>query len=324
LSSARSDRGSGSVASIAAGGGNGGRRLVGDDINNRSVSADKLHADDFKPMLHRARMCKLAPGEVAFEQGSLPNAVYLLAEGECQVECTNRAAQVTHVVGKLSAGDHFGEGALLEGRERRNSTVRCVHPSGCQVGVLGKGAFEAMLRAQPELLDVFEETMRRRNRKRLRSMIELAVERSQCETRTLRAGEVLFAQGEAAEAFFVVDSGCVQMAFTTSDGRQLPSRTHHMGDIFGASGLLAGDGTRRDTATALEHTVLKAIPHARVTTLMRQDSQLAEGLRRATTFSALNGVQGSAAERRGRKLREAPAWSGYAFVGKHPSREQAR
>jgi len=205
-----------------------------------------------------------------------------------------------------------------------NSTVRCVHPSGCQVGVLGKGAFEAMLRAQPELLDVFEETMRRRNRKRLRSMIELAVERSQCETRTLRAGEVLFAQGEAAEAFFVVDSGCVQMAFTTSDGRQLPSRTHHMGDIFGASGLLAGDGTRRDTATALEHTVLKAIPHARVTTLMRQDSQLAEGLRRATTFSALNGVQGSAAERRGRKLREAPAWSGYAFVGKHPSREQAR
>ena len=37
------------------------------------------------------------------------------------------------------------------------------------------------------------------------------------------------------------------------------------------------------TAVALEDTTLKAVPHARFGTLMRQDSLLAEGLRRASS-----------------------------------------
>jgi len=287
-------------------------------------SADRLQAEDFEPMLRRARMCTLANGEVAFEQGSPPCAVYLLREGECHVEHTSQSGHLTTVVGKLSAGDHFGEGALLEGRESRRSTVRCVDPAGCRLGVLGKGAFEAMLRAQPELVSVFESTLARR----YRAVIQLAVDRSDCETVSLSRGEVLFSQGEMAEAFFVVDSGAVQMAYRTSDGRQLPVRTHRAGDVFGASGLLAGDGTRRDTAIAIEPTVLKAIPHSRFQTLMRQDSLLAEGLRRATTSSRLDApphtAGGSPAGQRAKgtkngnaRLREAPAWSGHALVGKH-------
>jgi len=79
------------------------------------------------------------------------------------------------------------------------------------------------------------------------------------------------------------------MSFRAADGRTLPVRTHRAGDIFGASGLLdGGDGSRRDTATAIEPTVLKAIPHARFHSLMRQNSAVGETLRRASTFSALN------------------------------------
>ena len=92
--------------------------------------------------------------------------------------------------------------------------------------------------------------------------------------------------GEPAEAFFLVDSGAVQMSYRTADGRQLPSRTHRAGDIFGASGLLQGASTRRDTAVALEPTTLKLFPHARFHSLMRQDSLIAEGLRRASTNNA--------------------------------------
>ena len=135
-------------------------------------------------------------------------------------------------------------------------------------------------------------------------MIQLAAERSDCETRLLAAGETLFRQGEPAEAFFLVDTGAVQMSYRTADGRQLPSRTHRAGDIFGASGLLSGAGaasTKRDTATAIEPTTLKAIPHARVSSLMRQDSRIADGVRRASSV-AVKPPPGAQGERPGEPL----------------------
>lgn len=64
----------------------------------------------------------------------------------------------------------------------------------------------------------------------------------------LAAGEVLYTQGEAADAAFLVDSGSVQMSYRTADGRQLPSKRHRAGDIFGASGMVGGDSMRRDSA----------------------------------------------------------------------------
>jgi CRP-like cAMP-binding protein len=254
---------------------------------------DRLSPYDFEPMLRRSRISRLSPGQVAFEQGSTPTAMYLLQEGRCDVEHTSREGGERQVVGKLSAGDHFGEGALLEGRSRRHSTVRCVDPAGCKVGILGKGAFDALLEAQPEVRGVLEAASKRRSTSTLRSIVTLAVERSDAAPRTLRANETLFRQGDVAEAFFVVVSGEVQVSYRTADGRRLPSKTHRAGDIFGASELLAGDGTRRNTATALSPTVLNAIPLERVKALMRADSGFAADLRRASTVSPLGPEVGS-------------------------------
>ena len=231
--------------------------------------------------MRRSRVVSLAEGQPAFVQGSTPAAVYLVKEGKVQVEYRDAHGDMA-VVAELGAGDHFGEGAILDGREQRTSTVRCITPS-CKVGVIGKGAFEAFLRASPELATTFEAVAARRNAIRLRSVIRLAAERSECTTRSLAQGEVVFKQGEPAADFFLVGSGAVQISYRTADGRMLPARTHREGDVFGASGLLlAGDGTRRDTAVAIEPTTLKAIPHARFKALMGHDSLLAEGLRRAT------------------------------------------
>ena len=66
---------------------------------------------------------------------------------------------------------------------------------------------------------------------------------------------------------------------------QLPSKVHRPGDLFGASGVLADDGCRSDTAMALEATSLRAIPFARFQTMLRHDSLLAEGIRRASSAS---------------------------------------
>jgi len=278
--------GSGSSGGSGGSGGSGSKGVGADALRSYSSgsSETRLPREEFEPLLRRSRVTRLTEGELAFAQGSVPTAVYLLKEGQCAVEHTSKT-NGTVVVGQLAPGDHFGEGAVLENRDRRNCSVRCVSGTGCSLGVLSKGAFEAMLRAEPRLLSTFDAALERRNRQRLRSMITLAAERSECTTMRVRKGEVVFEQGEAAEAFFLVDSGAIQMSYRTSDGRQLPSRTYKAGEVFGASGLLAGVSTRRDTAVALEDTTLKAVPHARFGTLMRQDSLLAEGLRRASSMA---------------------------------------
>ena len=224
----------------------------------------KLPPADFEPLMERSRLCTLAEREPAFTQGSAPSAFYLVRDGRCQVEYTSKAGD-TAVVAELGPGDHFGEGALLDRRDRRNSTVRCIAPSGCRVGVLGKMAFEAYLREHPELSNTLEAVTSARNTVRLRSVIQLAADRSECERVAYAPGQTVFSQGEKAESFFLVDSGTVQMGFVTADGRLLPVRQYPAGSMFGASGLLAatGDNVRRCTATAIEPTVLRAVPHAR-------------------------------------------------------------
>jgi len=257
---------------------------LGSSGDTNSHAAAKLSALEFDRMLRRARVCELKPNEAAFEQGSVPAAVYLLKKGRCQVEYTSKAGE-KRVLAELGPGDHFGESALLEGRAHRNSTVRCTAPGGCRVGVLGKHAFEAYLSLEPGVSDVFASVAAQRQRVRLRTVITMAAEQSQCTKRTLEPGEILFRQGDPAGNFYLVEEGSVQMSYTTDDGRLLPSKVQTKGDVFGASGALAGDGSgkRRDTATAVEGAVLKVIPFSHFEAMLRRDSLVAEGIRRASS-----------------------------------------
>ena len=106
--------------------------------------------------------------------------------------------------------------------------------------------------------------------------------------------------GDLAESFFMVDSGCIVLSYPEPNtGRLLPIRQLKKGDVFGASGLLVGDlidnassggnamnrtpGRRRDTATALEPTVLKVVPHAQFATIV-QDSLIQQSLARSPSM----------------------------------------
>ena len=66
----------------------------------------------------------------------------------------------------------------------------------------------------------------------------------------------------------------------------MPVRRHATGEIFGASGLLSGDDSRRDTAVAVVPSVVRGVPHSRMRQLMRQDHLLLEGLTRASSAGA--------------------------------------
>ena len=117
-------------------------------------------------------------------------------------------------------------------------------------------------------------------------VIHGAADRAEAHTFELRRGEALYEAGGAADRLFIVDSGCIETAYKAQDGRLLPVRQYRAGDIFGASGLLSGDDIRRDSALAVEPSLVRGVSHARMRQLMRQDSLLLEGLMRASSQGA--------------------------------------
>ena len=67
--------------------------------------------------------------------------------------------------------------------------------------------------------------------------------------RVVGPGEVIFLEGQEADAVFVVLSGEVQVTLTDSSGKQIIINRMHPGKIFGELELL-GSGSKR-TATTL-------------------------------------------------------------------------
>lgn len=90
---------------------------------------------------------------------------------------------------------------------------------------------------------------------------------------TLRAGEVLFSQGEAGDAFYVVERGEVEISVHSLDGRKLALDIERSGDVFGEIALFGGDRTA--TATALTDCELRRIRRADVLAALRHRPELA-------------------------------------------------
>ena len=81
------------------------------------------------------------PGEVIFEAGDRADALFVVMEGEAQVEVGGRFHRLRH-------GDIFGEMALLS-PDKRMATVRAVeHVTAKRIEA---GALDSLLREHPEV-----------------------------------------------------------------------------------------------------------------------------------------------------------------------------
>ena len=77
--------------------------------------------------------------------------------------------------------------------------------------------------------------------------------------RRLARGQMLFSQGDPADAFFVVCSGCVALGLNSANGRELVINDMRSGDGFGDLGLITGQ-PRSTSAVTREDCVVLAIP----------------------------------------------------------------
>ena len=97
------------------------------------------------------------PGQDIFHQGDLGDRIYIIGSGKAEV--VRHEGDKDIVLATLSAGEYFGEMALLS-HTTRNATVRCVEPM--DVLSLPKSEFSLLAANLPAVRESFEKVMEAR------------------------------------------------------------------------------------------------------------------------------------------------------------------
>ncbi len=97
------------------------------------------------------------PGQIVFHQGEMGDCAYFIQQGE--VEVVREVDGSEKVLANLSAGQYFGEMALLS-NEPRNATIRTV--SATRLAALGKQNFVTMLGVLPSTQEDILKTVQQR------------------------------------------------------------------------------------------------------------------------------------------------------------------
>ena len=82
------------------------------------------------------------PGDIVVNKGDMGNTFYLITQGRCEV-----LDDQDDVIATLKAGDHFGEGCLMDGLPYE-ATVRA--KTYCNFNILQKSSFTKVLKEHPE------------------------------------------------------------------------------------------------------------------------------------------------------------------------------
>ncbi len=91
--------------------------------------------------------------------------------------------------------------------------------------------------------------------------------------RQIRAGEILFNQGERGEVFYIVKSGELEISVLSPAGRKLALDVLREGEVLGEIALFGGNRTA--TATALKDSVLQRVRRSDILASMRAQPELA-------------------------------------------------
>ncbi len=207
-----------------------------------------------------ARSLSLGDGDVLVEQGDAADTVYYIQSG--QVSASKSTPQGEVVVGVIEPGRVIGEVTVVAGGAR-TATLRALGP--VEVLEIDRVDFEDWLNAHPEMADrVSDEARERVDRTNVATMIaELMGSTDQTLVqqvvdrvgwRRLEAGEVLFHQGDEADAAYFVVGGRV-MVLVDDDGEETLVAELGRGEVVGELGLL-DRAPRSATVRAVRDTTL--------------------------------------------------------------------
>ncbi|MEO1055994.1 MAG: cyclic nucleotide-binding domain-containing protein [Actinomycetota bacterium] len=235
-----------------------------DDASTRSVAT----AGEWSGLAAVGSVRTFAAEAVVALEGDAADEVFVLLTGELVAE--RRTAHGDVQVGRVSAGEVVGEITVIAGG-RRTASLRATSP--CEVLVIARDVFERWLIEHPALADrVSQQARERLDRTHVAAMVTdligttdpdtLEAVLSRIDWRRLAAGEVLFRQGDPADAaYFVVNGRLAVSAHDADDGTETVLAEVGRGDVVGEIGLL-DDAPRSATVRATRDSTVAAFSAA--------------------------------------------------------------
>jgi CRP-like cAMP-binding protein len=207
---------------------------------------------DIQRILTSLRTQRFGHGDVISREGQVERIWHLLLDG--QIEMSQRDAQGKNVVmNHVFPGEHFGAWELMspDGQAKpRRKTGRCVAEL-CEVLTLPQSDLEVLTNTFAKVRERMARQSRMRTREMLRSY--LRAELTDYKEEIYEAGEIVYAQGEVCDSFFIVLEGEVDVTRESNEHR---GRRHSVvveqlgeGDFF-PLGVLGIGGLRQNTRGA--------------------------------------------------------------------------
>jgi CRP-like cAMP-binding protein len=109
-----------------------------------------LSEEELTSVADRLQYAPFARGDIITKQGNVAHWLYIVAFGECEVRYEPAAGAPYQVIGTLTAGQFFGEMALLTG-EARSATVMAKTDVECYR--LDRASCQGLLLSRPEIAE---------------------------------------------------------------------------------------------------------------------------------------------------------------------------
>lgn len=180
-----------------------------------------------------------AAGEVIIRQGDAGETFYLVKSGTVEVT-VGMPDGAEHLAARLSAGDYFGEIALVK-NVPRTATVRAL--SDCSLLTLDREDFALLLSQRVDLAPRIDRLIENRGfLSRLPLFAEfapgqMAMVASRLVPERYRAGQRIFSQGDPGDSFYIIKEGQVGI-LVAKDGQESTVAELGPGEYFGEIALL--------------------------------------------------------------------------------------
>ncbi|MGE5244833.1 MAG: cyclic nucleotide-binding domain-containing protein [Betaproteobacteria bacterium] len=207
-------------------------------------------------------------GDVLIRQGELSDSLYVVASGSLRLSMKGPHEAW---IGECGPGEIVGEVAFLMGQPRSATVVARTDASVLR---LSRRSYDEIARKHPSIVASLTDALAARLR---RSQLGLALRGNQffgaldelvlrdiegaLEPISMKSGQILFRQGEAGDALYLVVGGRVRVVVTEESGHERIVAELGKHEIVGEMALLGGK-SRTATVYAVRDTNLARLPSA--------------------------------------------------------------
>lgn len=231
---------------------------------------------------HFSEVCYEA-GTLLIKQGEMLDALYFIAEGEVALFRKDKLHHLHALHETLKTGDVIGldkQGAVIAKAMIPWNVMAISSVRVFRLTFVDLNAFLEKFNINHSLYRSTTLCLRMLLIKKSMPFSKLSHERvwwlaEHIEEVTVKAGDVIFAQGAMGQKCYLIKQGRVEITSTTKKGKTLKLSILHPPSVFGESPLMT-QLTRNATAIALEDSTLLQLSFKYLTELLESDKNVAE------------------------------------------------